>query len=349
LQQSAGLSKDRFTIASSHTHTGPLTSFKSPNLFIEDMPAEDAAIIDRYTAELIVKIEHVALEAINKRAPANLFRTTGRVDFARNRRGTAIKPVDHSLPVLIAKNARGETVAILATYACHCTTLSGQFKKICGDWAGYAQEAIEHDHPKAIALISIGCGADANPQPREGTDAGLEFAKQHGSAIATEVKNLLRSELKPLECRRIVTRLREIDLPFAPHFTRGEWEARAQKPGIVGYHARKNLARITRGEQLPKSLYYPIVSWSFDRDLSMLFLPGKVAVDYALRLRQEHTERPLWITAYANYVPCYIPSKRILAEGGYEAEDSLWYYDRPARLSSEIEDLIHNAVSDMIR
>ena len=340
LQQSAGVGKDRFSIASSHTHTGPITSFKSPNLFVEDIPAEDLSIIDRYTAELTSKIEEVALQAIRKRAPARLFWTTGKVEFARNRRGTATKPVDHSLPVLIAKNTNGKEIGILATYACHCTALSGQFKKICGDWAGYAQETIERNHPDAIALVSIGCGADANPQPREGEDAGLQFARQHGETIASEVNKLLGGELKPLQPKTITTRVRELELPFAPHFTRQELEARATKPEIVGYHARKNIARLDRGEKLPKTLCYPVVTWAFDRDLSMLFLPGEVVVDYALRLRDEYKKTPLWITAYANYVPCYIPSRRILAEGGYEAEDSLWYYDRPARLSAEVEDLI---------
>ncbi len=56
----------------------------------------------------------------------------------------------------------------------------------------------------------------------------------------------------------------------------------------------------------------------------------------------------LWISGYANDVPCYIPSRRILAEGGYEAEQSLWYYDRPARLSGEVEDLIHRAVTNRL-
>ena len=47
-------------------------------------------------------------------------------------------------------------------------------------------------------------------------------------------------------------------------------------------------------------------------------------------------------------MPCYIPSKRILREGGYEAEDSLWYYDRPARLAPESEDLIIKTVHEIL-
>ena len=127
-----------------------------------------------------------------------------------------------------------------------------------------------------------------------------------------------------------------------------QWEERAQKPGIVGYHAKKYLARLDRGEKLPEELPYYAQTWHFGDDFAMVFLSGEVVVDYALRLKQDFDPARLWITAYANYVPCYIPSRRILQEGGYEAEDSLWYYDRPARISTNAEDLIIKTVHELL-
>ena len=80
----------------------------------------------------------------------------------------------------------------------------------------------------------------------------------------------------------------------------------------------------------------------------MVFLPGEVVVDYAPRLKKELDPQRLWVSSYANYVPCYIPSRRILAEGGYEAEGSLWHFDRPARLSTNPEDLIIKTVQELL-
>ena len=80
----------------------------------------------------------------------------------------------------------------------------------------------------------------------------------------------------------------------------------------------------------------------------MVFLSGEVVVDYDLRLKSEFDPSRLWVTSYAHYVPCYIPSRRILTEGGYEAEDSLWYYDRPGRISTNAEDLIINTVHGLL-
>jgi hypothetical protein len=54
------------------------------------------------------------------------------------------------------------------------------------------------------------------------------------------------------------------------------------------------------------------------------------------------------VSAYANEVRGYIPSRRILREGGYEAEDSCWYYDLPAKFAPETEDLIVETVRALV-
>ena len=346
LAKSAKLRPANVVIASSHTHSAPATKHWAPNIFVRDLTAEEQGAIDRYTTSLINNLEQVALEALEQRQPGKLSWAQGKVGFAGNRR-TQGGPVDHALPVLKAESADGKLLSLVANYACHCTTLGGEFNHVCGDWAGYAQEYLERDHPGAVALVTIGCGADSNPSPRGGGDSGLAFAKQHGQEIVTEVKRLLGQEFRPLN-GRLSARAKEIQLPFGTHFTRDEWLARSTNGGIVGYHAKKWLARLERGEKLPETIYYPITSWNFGNDLALVFLPGEVVVDYALRLKSELAGQRLWVSGYANYVPCYIPSRRILAEGGYEAESSLWYYDRPARLSTDVEDLIVKTVFDLV-
>jgi hypothetical protein len=187
--------------------------------------------------------------------------------------------------------------------------------------------------------VSIGCGAYANPSPR----GKLENAQAHGDEIAVEVKRLIGQPAKSLT-QLPNGNLKRFNLDFDPLPARAQWEERAQKPGIVGYHARKNLARLDRGEKLPTQLPYVVGTWTFGDQLAMVFLAGEVVVDYELRLKRELDASRLWVNAYANDVPCYIPSRRVLAEGGYEAEDSLWYYDRPARLATSSEDRIVKAV-----
>jgi putative membrane-bound dehydrogenase-like protein len=340
LHAKTGLTRQNFSIASTHTHTAPMLAGILPNLFSEDIPGDQQGRIDRYTRELIDHLESVALMALENRKSARLSWGEGSVGFARNRRPQG-GPVDHSLPLLAARSEAGQLQAVLAQYACHCTTLGGDFNKHCGDWAGYAQEYIEKDHPGTIALIAIGCGADINPHPRH----GLNLAQAHGRAVATEISRLLETELHSVS-QTPAGRIKRIDLPFDTLPTLEEWTARAVQPGITGYHARKNLERLNRGESLPDKLPYLIQTWSFGPDLAMVFLPGEVVIDYAVRLKKEFDR--IWINAYANDVPCYIPSKRILEEGGYEGAGAMLYYDQPTRLGPNTEELIIETIRELV-
>ncbi len=353
LKKRAKIAREQVALCSSHTHSAPMLTGAAPNIFSLDIIPEQQATIDRYTHELVDNLERVALAALSNRAPSKLSWSEGTVKFAKNRRvirdGRAqfgeneTAPLDHTLATMFVHGADGKLRAVLANYACHCTTLGGEWNQIHGDWSGYAQATLERDHPGAIALISIGCGADANPSPR----GKLENAQAHGDEIAAEVGRLLALPSKPLT-KLPDGKLNRFQLDFDPLPTRAQWEERATKPGIIGYHAKKNLARLDRGEKLPTRLPYVAQSWIFGDELAMVFLAGEVVVDYERRLKSEFDHTRLWVNGYANDVPCYIPSRRILTEGGYEAEDSLWYYDRPARLAMSSEDRIVEAVHDLV-
>lgn len=342
LQHQFSIPSERIVIFSSHTHSAPALSNAIANIFAMDIPSEQQAKIDRYTGELIEKVTSVAAMALKDLEPARLYWASGNVEFAKNRR-TPGGPVDHDLPILAVKTADGKLKAVLANYACHCTTLQGDHNFIHGDWSGVAQEEIAKRNPGALGLISIGCGADSNPSPR----GQFEHVLTHGQEIASEVQRLLGGPMTELT-EKPIFRGRLIELPYAPLPTREEWKKRAMESGIVGYHAKKNLERVDRGETLPNALPYIVQSWNFGKQLEMVFLAGEVVVDYSLTLKKQFDRNRLWVSGYANWVPCYIPSLRILNEGGYEAEESLWYYDRPARLSTNTEALIIEAVRSIV-
>lgn len=353
LQARARIPRERVAICSTHTHTGPYLAGALVTMFGRPIPDEQRATIDRYTQKLVDHLERAALLALADRQPAALDWGRGKAGFATNRRARVNDkialgvnpegPVDRSLPALRVTDAHGRLRAVLLNYACHCTTLDASFNRICGDWAGYAQEYIERDQAGALCLVTIGCGADADPQPRR----QLEFARQHGQEIATEVNRILKGTLNPIQ-GKLFCRLARVNLPFDEIPDRDEWEKRARRDDFIGYHARVQLARLDRGEPLQTELDYAVQAWAFGDDLVMVFLAGEVVVDYSLRLKKELDGDRLWVTAYANDVPCYIPSRRILAEGGYEAETAMIYYDRPGPLAPQVEDLIVDAVHRLV-
>jgi hypothetical protein len=332
----------RVAVCSSHTHSAPWLKGYLPNIFSGPIPADQQERVDRYTRELTDALEKVALAALDNRQLSKLSRGKGTAAFAANRR-TKGGPVDHDLPVLVVTGSDGAVRAIFASYACHCTTVTGEFNRICGDWSGYAQEALQREHPGAIALIALGCGGDSNPNPRP----GFELAKQHGEEIAVGVDAVLTNSTSPVT-GKLLCRLEQFELPLDTLPTRAEWETLAQQTNAIGKHALMNLARLDRGEKLPTKVPYIVQTWTFDANLAMVFLAGEVVVDYSLRLKHEFDPSRLWVNAYANDVPCYIPSERILKEGGYEGGGAMIYYDRPTRFAPGVEDLIVNTVHRLL-
>ncbi|MBL9166619.1 MAG: neutral/alkaline non-lysosomal ceramidase N-terminal domain-containing protein [Verrucomicrobiales bacterium] len=338
-----GLKPERIALTATHTHTAPLLSRFTPTIFSVPIPPDHLARVDRYTGELIDAMERVALEAWRNLQPATLSYALGQVTFAANRR-TKGGPVDHDLPVLAVRSRDGQLLAIYTSYACHCVTLS--HNKISGDWAGYAQEEIERAFPGTLALTSVGCGADSNPSSGVTGDK-VDIASAQGQQIAAEIQRLLKTPLKPL-AGPLRAAMSRVILPFDKLPTRGELEEKAKRTDAVGYHARFNLAKLDRGEVLPAELPYTIQTWTLGNSLAMINLPGEVVVDYSLRLKREFDRTRLWVNGYANEAPCYIPSERILKEGGYEGGDAMIYYDRPTRFAPGLEQKIIDAIRGQI-
>lgn len=357
--KSKGVTREKLAIGASHTHSAPFINGCAPNIFGRDFTKDEQGHIDRYTKVLTDALERAALDALANRSPMSLAWGEGKVGFAINRRvlkggtwtgfgETPEGPVDHSLPMLRAVDESGKVRAILVNYACHCTTLNPTANVVHGDWAGFAQSMMEADHPGAVAMTLIGCGADANPKGRDAGQVGgksaMDVAETHGRSLADEVKRLLKTDLKPLNGVPTAT-LARIALPFDKIPTVAQLEE-IQSKGKP--HEKRNatiqLEKIKRLGALPTGLDYPVQTWRWGDDLAIVFLAGEVVVDYVLGIKEEFDPKRVWVVAYANDAPCYIPSERILREGGYEAEGAMLYYAWPSRLKAGVEAAIREAV-----
>ncbi len=333
-----GIRREQLAICASHTHSGPMIRNCANTLFGEPIPDHQWQAILKYSDQLESSLEQVALKALNDRRPAKVSFGIGQAAFAMNRR-TPGGPVDHDVPVLAVRNLTIHCER-LVNYACHCVTLSDNM--LSGDWAGYAMDHLQRMNPGCEALISIGCGADSNP--RGGVlGSKFEVADQLGLELAEAVQKVLGSPMNPLS-QPLNCQLERVTLPLDQLPTRDEWLEKAKRTDAIGHHARTQLARLDRGEQLMTEISYPIQSISFGDDLSMVFLPGEVVVDYATRLKTELDRSRLWIHAYSNACPGYVPSERILREGGYEGGGAMVYYDIPTRYAAGLEDIIVGAV-----
>src|SRR5262249_37298700 len=143
--------------------------------------------------------------------------------------------VDPEVPVLRVDDPDGKVRAVVFGYACHGTTLGGDYYRIDGDWAGYAQEYLERAHPGATALFVIGCAGDANPDPR----GKIDFARQHGLEMAGAVSRALKGPRTPI-AGPLRAALERVDLPLAKPPTREEYQKRLDDRNVfIQRHARR--------------------------------------------------------------------------------------------------------------
>lgn len=350
VRQRAGLSRDRLMLTSSHTHTGPVIRDSLIDMY--DLSRQQAETVGRYTAALADRLVVLVDEALKGLAPGKISYGRGQTDFAINRRqamasGVRIGlnpegPVDRSVPVLRIDDTQGKLVAVLVGYACHNTTMTGEHYRLSGDYAGFAQIALEQQHPGSLALFVTGCGADANPNPR-GT---VELAEQHGRSLAQEVSRVLGNPMETIQ-PSLKTRLERVDLPLVVP-SREEFQKRLEEKDVYRQrHARRMLRLLESEKRIPDRYSYPIQVCQLGRELTLVALAGEVVVDYALRLQRELKVKTLWPVGYANDVFAYIPSVRILKEGGYEAFQSGIYYGMPGPFAEAVEGLIVDKVKAM--
>ena len=281
VKEELGLPPEKLLMNASHTHSGPEYRVREGH--------EEEAL--KYTKMLEQTLRKLVGEALGWMAPCNLSYGHARCGFAINRRLKTDKgyrnspnpdgPVDHDVPALSVTNPQGELIAVLFGYACHNTTLG--FYHFCGDYAGYAQEYFQADHPGATAMFMMGCGADQNPYPR----SELKLAQQHGRTLATAVDAARFTTQRPI---------------------RGPLRCALEK------------IELQRTGEKPEKRDYPIQVIHFDKDITLVALASEVVVDYSLRLKRELAgDAAVWVAGYSNSSLGYIPSKRVLEEGGYEA------------------------------
>lgn len=343
------LPPESLLLAASHTHCGPeIRMSKAAGFGLEPERLEQTR---EYCDHLEATILRLIDEAMGNLAPAELQYTHAAAGFAMNRRLPTEQgirnrphvdgPVDHDVPVLKVVDADGNLEAVVFGYACHNTTLS--FYQFCGDYAGFAQQYLEEAHPGTTAMFIAGCGGDQNPQPRR----NLELCQQHGRALANGVEAALLGVPRDIHGPLTVA-MREIPLAYDELPGREQLEQWASSSNK--WDRRRGtylLENLERDGQLEDSYPYLVQMIRFDGDVALVALAGEVVVDYSLRLKSALDFPAVWVAAYANDVFGYVPSARMLDEGGYEPIGALRYGTRPAPFKPELEERIVATVKEM--
>jgi hypothetical protein len=340
LADKGGLKREQILFNASHIHTGPALTLPSDKSEFggDSNEQRDNQRNAEFTRNLQKQLIDLILAALQTRTPARLSWGQGVVHFPMNRREWTPRgvilgmnprgPADRSVPVLRVDTPGGKLRAVLFGAATHNTTLGPNCYEICGDYAGFAQEYLEKALPGVQAMFLLGCAGDSDPYPNFHQEKSvlkqMELARAHGRELSSEVDRVLAAG-----------QLRPVRGPLQLAFGSTNLPLETPPPEQPKPPAAKE-------GNPPNQVKARVELWQFGKDLTLVALSGEVVVDYVGFVEKTLGPTQLWIAAYSNDVFGYLPSARLLSEGGYETRGM-----RGGRFAANAQDVLMAKVREL--
>lgn len=347
------LPRERLILNTSHNHSCPVT--EDVLWIYYEFSDQERAAKDRYTRMVYQRYDEVIAAALKDLKPAEISFEQGLAGIAVNRRrsrGPETRAfggqVDQDVPVLTVKS-EGKLRAILFGYSCHTTALGGL--SISGDYAGFAQIELEKQYPGLLAMFIQNCGGDANPLPRiRGNEAeAVKLTSMYGHILAEAVKQVILAPMKAIT-GPVKAVMGETELFLRPGLSLPELQEKL--PGLTGMAKREIEHQINQYKTLgapPDRVKYPIQVWRFGSGFTFIALTGETVVDYSLKFKGLYGWNDTWVFGYNNDLLSYVPSLRVLKEGGYEGDAGMAEYGHRAPYTETVEQQISEKVDELVK
>lgn len=253
--------------------------------------------------------------------------------------------IDKDLFVICLTDKNEDLKGIIYSYACHPTSLGSDNYYISADYPGVVRKYLESSNPGACALFLQGCGADIKPKAtaRDGSFISCNFdeLEVEGKSLADTIQNIIdnKSMFRKIDFN-LFSAQNEVKL-FTKVWSRDKWESIVNDPSEASYRVQSAKMVLKDFDKISSMNYMPYI-------ISLLRLDDKTAiislecevVSYIGKCIKEILKGSDIISlGYSNSSRCYIPTRKILKEGGYESASFV-----PARLSGPFEDEIEDII-----
>ncbi|MBM3402710.1 MAG: hypothetical protein FJY21_10460 [Bacteroidetes bacterium] len=345
--------RERLILNTSHNHSCPVT--EDVLWIYYEFNEEERAAKDRYTQMVYQRYDEVIAAALKNLSSAEINFEYGLAGMAVNRRRSRgpetrsfAGQVDQDVSVLSIKSS-GQVRGILFGYSCHTTALGGL--SISGDYAGFAQLELEKQYPGSIAMFVQNCGGDANPLPRiRGNEAeAVKLTSMYGHILAESVKQVMAAPMRALG-GPLKALIGDTELYLEPGLTLAELKNKL--PGTSGMKKTEIEHQINQYQTegaLPDRVKYPIQVWRFGSGFTFIALTGETVVDYSLKFKGLYGWNDTWVFGYNNDLLSYVPSLRVLKEGGYEGSSGMAEYGHRAPYTQSVEKQISKKVAELVK
>lgn len=248
----------------------------------------------------------------------------------------------------LERTSDGSVVVSVTVAACHPTSRGGQW--IGGDYPGFLCRELGR-LTAAPALFLLGCAGDVRPRflNAEGRFRMAEVTEvEEAGATLARAAWRARGSARTLSVDRLTTAALPVELPLEEPPGTAALQSLARGSGTPLEQAWAE--RLLR-DGTPATQPAEVQAWRLARDCALLFLPGEVAADYALRLkgRYEPPAPGLLTAAYCNGAVGYISTRAMHTEGGYEVRGSHHFYGLPAAYRPEVEEVLLEAADAALK
>jgi hypothetical protein len=177
----------------------------------------------------------------------------------------------------------------------------------------------------------------------------VELARAYGQVLATAVNEALVAKRRPIG-GPLRTAFDTVDVRLTPAPSRAQLEQQKKTGDALHQrHAGLLLDLLEREGRIPDTYPYQVQVWQFGPDLTLIALSGEVVVDYSLRFKAAYGWGKTWVAGYSNDVFGYVPSLRVLREGGYEGGDAMLYRPISGPFHESVEETISGKVDELVK
>lgn len=326
-----GLDEDNIIVHAIHTHAAPVTFLSNSQ---KGTPDSDSIL--RFLKLLEQKIMLCAGNCMSHLKEGYIEIGTGKTYIGMSRRqkkpeGIKIGPnpeeeIDRQIYALTIKNSNGKAEAIVFSCPCHPVVLYYDNMYISADFPGAARAEIEKKYPGAAAMFLQGAGADINPAVLVADD---KYRKTHysdvlfiGRVLANDIDNILQKGMKRLDVS-IDLCWDKILLPLKDH------PAKENKPDI-------------RQDVVQGEIQAAIVKLS--DDFRIVMLDGEICNQLGMYIKELFTSGDTMVLGYVNGCIGYLPTAKIVREGGYESVRTRF----AAPFAESVEKVLLSRLKDLI-
>ncbi|HOZ49137.1 MAG TPA: hypothetical protein PLO37_00335 [Candidatus Hydrogenedentes bacterium] len=256
------------------------------------------------------------------------------------------------LPLCLFEDTSGKPICLLFSISTHPSMMSGW--EISAEYPGAAMRCLDEYLGTPCSLFLQGVGGDSKPLViGRGVDRWIpgtwELMDEAGAMVANEAIEALKKGLEPIE-PHVQTASVEMAWALEPTPPRVEFEAVVENTApesrprdVQCLWAQHQLELLDKGLTLPTAVTLTAHGIRLGEGLRLIGIEGEAVHEWGYFIEDFYSGGTTFPLGYTDGTGLYLPTSRMLPEGGYEVVSS-WEYGLPSRLAPGMEVQVTNAL-----